>query len=52
MLFELCKAGNVTAIIWYEKTRRGLTDKISLDLTKLTDEQLAALVSGADPAGG
>ncbi len=51
VLFELCKAGNVTAIIWYEKTRRGLTDKISLDLTKLTDEQLAALVGGADQAG-
>jgi len=24
VLFELCKSGNVTAIIWYEKTRRGL----------------------------
>jgi len=24
VLFNLCKSGNVTAIIWYEKTRRGL----------------------------
>ena len=24
VLFDLCKAGNITAIIWYEKTRRGL----------------------------
>jgi hypothetical protein len=24
-LFEQCKQGNVSAIIWYEKTRRGLS---------------------------
>lgn len=26
-LFELAKSGNLGAIIWYEKTRRGMTDK-------------------------
>lgn len=26
-LMDACRKGNVTAIIWYEKTRRGLSDK-------------------------
>jgi hypothetical protein len=29
-LFELCKEGNVTAIIWYEKTRAGFSDHLTL----------------------
>lgn len=33
-LFEACKHKNVPAIIWYEKTRRGLTDKLQIDIVK------------------
>jgi hypothetical protein len=29
-LFELCKEKNVTAIIWYEKTRAGFSDHLTL----------------------
>ena len=32
-LFELAKAGDMTAIIWYEKTRCGRTDKVAHELT-------------------
>lgn len=32
-LFEACKRKNVPAIIWYEKTRRGLTDRTQVDVT-------------------
>ena len=31
-LFEACKIKNVPAIIWYEKTRRGLSDKVQLGI--------------------
>lgn len=34
-LIDLCKSGNITAIIWYEKSRRGLTDKINLSPEEL-----------------
>jgi DNA-binding CsgD family transcriptional regulator len=34
-LLDLCMAGNVTAIIWYEKSRRGLTDKINVSPEEL-----------------
>lgn len=45
-LFTKCKGGDLGAIIWYEKTRRGLSDKLVVDLSKLTDDQLSALVEG------
>lgn len=39
--------GDTTAIIWFEKTRRGMSDKTrhehSFDLTQLTDEELAVI---------
>lgn len=31
-LFELCKRGNLGAIVWYEKTRRGMSDRVSLEV--------------------
>lgn len=38
------------AIIWYEKTRRGLSDKIqqniTLDVSKLSDDELRAIAEG------
>jgi predicted DNA-binding protein (UPF0251 family) len=34
-LYSLCMNGNVTAIIWYEKSRRGLTDKINISPEEL-----------------
>lgn len=41
-LFEACKRKNVAAIIWYEKTRRGLSDKVQIDIT-IQQELEAAL---------
>lgn len=32
-LFELARAGNISAIIWIEKTRFGRTDKVSAEET-------------------
>jgi hypothetical protein len=29
-LMELCMKGNLGAIVWFEKTRRGLSDKMEL----------------------
>ena len=34
-LYDLCLNGNITAIIWYEKSRRGLTDKINVSPEEL-----------------
>lgn len=31
-LFELCKRGNLGAIVWYEKTRRGLSDRVAMEI--------------------
>lgn len=45
-LYELCMAGNVSAIIWYEKTRRQLTDKVvvrSEDLDRIIDTEIREL---------
>ncbi len=43
------------AIIWYEKTRRGMTDKvqqhITMDMSKLSDDELHALATGKSPGG-
>lgn len=48
VLYQLCKEGNLGAIVWYEKTRRGLSDKVSLEHTmkpvhELSDEELARI---------
>jgi hypothetical protein len=32
-LFRQAKRGNVAAIVWYEKTRRGFTDRVLQELT-------------------
>ncbi len=45
-LFELCKKGNLGAIIWYEKTRRGLSDRLNVtsdDLNQRIEAELARL---------
>ena len=42
-LFTKAMKGDVAAIIWWEKTRRGLSDRMRhehIDLTKLSDEEL------------
>lgn len=31
-LYELCKKKNLGAIIWYEKTRRGLSDRVDMNV--------------------
>lgn len=52
-LFEQCKGGNVAAIIWYEKTRRGMTDKVNIsveDVDRAIERELAR-VAGGDEAG-
>lgn len=39
-LYGLCMSGNITAIVWYEKSRRGMTDKINV-----SPEELDAAIS-------
>ena len=46
-LYLMAKGGDLGAIVWYEKTRRGLSDKVSIALTperaaQLTDDELDA----------
>jgi hypothetical protein len=45
----MAKGGDLGAIIWYEKTRRGLSDKVqqnvTVDVTKLSDDELRALTN-------
>lgn len=45
-LFNLCMEGKLSAIIWYEKTRRGLSDKttVEIDVSKLSDSQLQSII--------
>jgi len=56
---------SITAAIWIEKTRGGRTDRVrtevtgkdggpirTVDVTKLTDEELAAIVAGSAATGG
>ena len=46
VLYQKAREGDLGAIIWYEKTRRGLSDKVrveSVDVTKLSDDELRAL---------
>lgn len=46
-LFKLCDQGHLNAIIWYEKTRRGLSEKrtVIIDVSKLSDEELRAIIA-------
>ncbi|MBS1721392.1 MAG: hypothetical protein JSS66_00125 [Armatimonadetes bacterium] len=39
-LFQLCLKGNLGAIIWYEKTRRGIRDTVEIDVSKLSDDEI------------
>ena len=32
-LYQMAKGGDLGAIVWYEKTRRGLSDRIQQDIT-------------------
>ena len=47
VLFQMAKSGDLGAIVWYEKTRRGLSDKvqqqINVDVSKLSDDELSAI---------
>jgi len=49
-LYLMAKGGDLGAIVWYEKTRRGLSDKvqqnINVDVSKLSDDELAAIAKG------
>lgn len=52
-LFGKAAAGDMTAVIWWEKTRAGRSDKtvnqnMTVDLTKLSDEQLERVANGED----
>lgn len=46
-LYLMAKGGDLGAIIWYEKTRRGLSDRIqqhiTMDVSKLSDDELRAI---------
>lgn len=46
-LYQMARGGDLGAIVWWEKTRRGLTDKvqqqINVDVTKLSDDELRQL---------
>lgn len=33
VLYQMAKRGDLGAIVWYEKTRRGLSDRIQQDIT-------------------
>lgn len=47
-LYMMAKGGDLGAIVWYEKTRRGLSDKvqqnITVDVTKLSDDELRSVL--------
>jgi alpha-D-ribose 1-methylphosphonate 5-triphosphate diphosphatase PhnM len=52
-MYQLAMRGNVTALIWMEKSRHGRSEKIrhenenhNADLSDLTDEQLERLAAG------
>lgn len=46
-LYEMATGGDLGAIVWWEKTRRGLSDKvqqhITIDVGKLSDDELRAI---------
>jgi len=47
VLYQMATGGDLGAIVWYEKTRRGLSDKvqqnINIDVSKLSDDELSAI---------
>lgn len=49
-LYQMAKGGDLGAIVWWEKTRRGLSDKvqqnINVDVSKLSDDELSAIAKG------
>lgn len=49
-LYEMATKGDLGAIVWWEKTRRGLSDKvqqhITIDVGKLSDDELQSIVEG------
>jgi hypothetical protein len=49
-LYQMAKGGDLGAIVWWEKTRRGLSDKvqqnINVDVSKLSDDELATIAKG------
>lgn len=50
-LFQRCKNGDLGAIIWYEKTRRGLSDKVSVkieDVDRAIETELARISGGSE----
>jgi hypothetical protein len=47
-LYELCKEGNTTAIIWFEKTRSGFSDHLTLS----GDPENPLLVATRDSVAG
>lgn len=46
-LYEMATGGDLGAIVWWEKTRRGLSDRvqqhITVDVGKLSDDELRAI---------
>jgi imidazolonepropionase-like amidohydrolase len=48
VLYQMARKGDLGAIVWYEKTRRGLSDKIqhTVDVRHLSDDELRAIVEG------
>jgi len=50
-LFELAKGGNVSAIVWWEKTRLGLSDRMKSEVTvRQTFEDFVAAFAPSQPA--
>jgi hypothetical protein len=47
-LYELCRKGNVTAIIWFEKTRFGFSDHVTLS----GDQENPLMVATRDSVAG
>ena len=50
-LYEMATAGDLGAIVWWEKTRRGLSDKQQIEhsikrVSELSDDELRAIIEG------
>lgn len=47
VLYRMAQGGDLGAIVWWEKTRRGLSDRvqqqINIDVSKLSDDELSAI---------
>lgn len=53
ILMTLARAKNLGAVIWYEKTRKGLSDKLDLggiDIDAAIERELARLAAGSKAA--